>query len=76
MRPKPLGVPMSIRNRLIFGFSTIGLLFLTVIIGNAIWYHVNNVALRLAAVTLLLLALATAVQVLYLLLIHRYRVNI
>jgi len=67
---------MSIRNKLIFGFSAIGLLFLTVIIGNAIWYHISNVALRLAAVTLLLLALATAVQVLYLMLIHRYEVNI
>ncbi len=67
---------MSIRNRLIFGFSTIGLLFLTVIIGNIIWYRVSNVALRLAAVTLLLLALASAVQVLYLMLIHRYKVGI
>jgi len=27
---------MNIRNKLIFGFSAIGLLFLTVIIGNAI----------------------------------------
>jgi len=67
---------MSIKNKLIFGFSTIGLLFLTVIIGNMLWYHISNVALRLAAVTLLLLALATAVQVLYLTLIHRYEVNI
>ncbi len=67
---------MSIRNGLIFGFSTIALLFLSVLIGNVIWYHVSNVALRLAAVTLLLLALATAVQVLYLMLIHRYEVNI
>jgi len=67
---------MSIKNKLIFGFSVIGLLFLTVIIGNAIWYHISNVALRLAAVTLLLLALATAVQVLYLMLIHRYKVSI
>ncbi len=67
---------MSIRNRLIFGFSTIGLLFLTVIIGNIIWYRISNVALRLAAVTLLLLALASAVQVLYLMLIHRYKVGI
>jgi hypothetical protein len=67
---------MSIRNGLIFGFSTIALLFLTVIIGNTIWYRISNVALRLAAVTLLLLALATAVQVLYLTLIHRYRINI
>jgi len=67
---------MSIKNKLIFGFSTIGLLFLTVIIGNMLWYHISNVALRLAAVTLLLLALATAVQVLYLMLIHRYEVNI
>jgi len=64
---------MSIRNKLIFGFSAIGLLFLTVIIGNAIWYHISNVALRLAAV---LLILATAVQVLYLVLIHRYEVNV
>jgi len=67
---------MSIRNKLIFGFSAIGLLFLTVIIGNAIWYHISNVALRLATVTLLLLILATAVQVLYLVLIHRYEVNV
>jgi len=67
---------MSIRNKLIFGFSAIGLLFLTVIIGNAIWYHISNVALRLAAVTLLLLVLASIVQVLYLMLIHRYEVNI
>jgi len=67
---------MSFKNRLIFGFSVIGLLFLTVIIGNMLWYHISNVALRLAAVTLLLLALATAVQVLYLTLIHRYEVNI
>jgi len=67
---------MSIRNGLIFGFSTVALLFLTVLIGNAIWYHVSNIALRLAAVTLLLLALATAIQVLYLTLIHRYRINI
>ena len=67
---------MSIRNRLIFGFSTIGLLFLSVVVGNAIWYHVSNIALRLAAVTLLLLVLATAVQVLYLMLIHRYEVSI
>ena len=67
---------MGIKNKLIFGFSAIGLLFLTVIIGNAIWYHISNVALRLAAVTLLLLALAAAVQVLYLMLIHRYKVGI
>ena len=67
---------MSIKNKLIFGFSAIGLLFLTMIIGNAIWYHISNVALRLAAVTLLLLVLAAAVQVLYLMLIHRYEVNI
>ena len=67
---------MNIRNKLIFGFSAIGLLFLTVIIGNAIWYHISNVALRLAAVTLLLLVLAAAVQVLYLMLIHRYKVGI
>jgi len=45
---------MSIKNGLIFGFSTIALLFLTVIIGNVLWYHISNVALRLAAVTLLL----------------------
>jgi uncharacterized membrane protein YqjE len=67
---------MSIRNGLIFGFGTIALLFLSVLIGNVIWYHVSNVALRLAAVTLLLLALAAAVQVLYLMLIHRYKVGI
>jgi len=67
---------MSIRNGLIFGFSTIALLFLTVLIGNIIWYRISNVALRLAAVTLLLLALAAAVQVLYLMLIHRYKVGI
>ena len=67
---------MSIKNKLIFGFSAIGLLFLSVVVGNAIWYHVSNIALRLAAVTLLLLVLATAVQVLYLMLIHRYEVSI
>jgi len=67
---------MSIKNKLIFGFSTIGLLFLTVIIGNMLWYHISNVALRLAATTLLLLVLASIVQILYLLLIHRYEVNI
>jgi len=67
---------MSIRNKLIFGFSAIGLLFLTVIIGNVIWYHISNVALRLAAVTLLLLALVSIIQVLYLMLVHRYEVNI
>ena len=67
---------MSIRNGLIFGFSTIALLFLSVLIGNVIWYHVSNVALRLAAITLLLLALATVIQVLYLMLIHRNRINI
>jgi hypothetical protein len=67
---------MSIKNKLIFGFSAIGLLFLTVIIGNAIWYRISNVALRLAAVTLLLLALVSIIQVLYLMLVHRYEVNI
>jgi len=67
---------MSIRNRLIFGFSTIGLLFLSVVVGNAIWYHVSNIALRLAAVTLLLLVLVSIIQILYLMLIHRYEVNI
>ena len=67
---------MSIKNRLIFGFSAIGLLFLTIIIGNAIWYRISNVALRLAAVTLLLLALVSIIQVLYLMLVHRYEVNI
>ena len=67
---------MNIRNGLIFGFSTIALLFLTVIIGNTIWYHISNVALRLAAVTLLLLALVSIIQVLYLMLIHRYKVSI
>jgi len=70
------GSPMSIKNKLIFGFSTIGLLFLTVIIGNAIWYHISNVALRLAATTLLLLVLVSIIQVLYLMLIHRYEANI
>ena len=67
---------MNIRNGLIFGFSTIALLFLTVIIGNMLWYHISNVALRLTAVTLLLLALVSIIQVLYLLLIHRYEVSI
>jgi membrane protein YdbS with pleckstrin-like domain len=67
---------MSIKNKLIFGFSAIGLLFLTVIIGNAIWYHISNVALRLAATTLLLLVLVSIIQILYLLLIHRYKVGI
>jgi hypothetical protein len=67
---------VSIRNGLIFGFSTVALLFFTVLLGNVIWYHINNVALRLAAVTLLLFALATIIQVLYLVLIHRYRVSI
>jgi len=67
---------MSIKNGLIFGFSTIALLFLTVIIGNVLWYHISNVALRLAAVTLLLLALVSIIQVLYLMLVHRYEVNI
>ncbi len=67
---------MSVRNGLIFGFSTTALLLLTVLIGNIIWYRISNVALRLAAVTLLLLALASAVQMLYLMLIHRYNVGI
>ena len=71
-----LGSLMSLRNGLMFGFSTIALLFLTMLIGNVIWYHISNVALRLAAVTLLLLALASAIQMLYILLIHRHRVNI
>ena len=67
---------MSVRNVLVFGFSTIALLFLTILIGNVVWYHIGNVALRLAAVILLLLALASAVQILYILLIRRYMVNI
>jgi len=67
---------MSIKNKLIFGFSVIGLLFLTVIIGNMLWYHISNVALRLAATTLLLLVLVSIIQVLYLMLVHRYEVNI
>jgi len=67
---------MSIKNKLIFGFSTTGLLFLTVIIGNMLWYHIGNVALRLAATTLLLLVLVSVIQILYLMLIHRYRISI
>jgi len=67
---------MSIKNKLIFGFSAIGLLFLTVIIGNVLWYHISNVALRLAVATLLLLVLVSIIQILYLMLIHRYEVNI
>jgi len=67
---------VSARNGLVFGFSTIALLFLAVLLGNILWYHISNVALRLAAVFLLLLVLASAIQVLYLLLIHRYRVGI
>ena len=67
---------MNLRNGLIFGFSTLALLTLTVFLGNILWYRINNVALRLAAVTLLLLALATVIQILYLLLIHRYKVGI
>jgi hypothetical protein len=67
---------MSLRNGLVFGFSSMALLFLTVLLGNYIWYHISNVTLRLAAVTFLLLALASAIQVLYLMLIHRYRTNI
>ena len=67
---------VNLRNGLIFGFSAIALLFLVMLLGNVIWYHIGNVALRLAAVTLLLLILASVIQVLYLILIHRYRVNI
>jgi len=67
---------VSVRNGLVFGFSTIALLFLTALVGNMLWYRISNVALRLAAVTILLLAAATAIQILYLLLIHRYKVGI
>jgi len=67
---------MSLRNGVIFGFSALALLALTVFLGNILWYHISNVALRLAATTLLLLILASVIQVLYLMLIHRYRVNI
>ena len=67
---------MSLRNRLIFGFSALALLALTVFLGNILWYRISNVPLRLAATTLLLLVLASVIQILYLLLIHRYKVGI
>jgi ABC-type multidrug transport system permease subunit len=67
---------MSVRNRIVFGFSALALLVLVVLLGDIIWYRINNVVLRLAVTTLLLLALASAIQVLYLMLIHRYRVDI
>ena len=67
---------MSLRNGLIFGFSAMALLFLVMLLGNILWYRISNVALRLAATTLLMLVLAAIIQILYLLLIHRYKVNI
>ena len=67
---------MSLRNGLIFGLASIALIFLFIFFGNMIWYHINNVALRLAATTLLLFVLASVIQILYLLLIHRYRIDI
>ena len=67
---------MSLRNGLIFGFASIALIVLFVFFGGMLWYHISNVALRLAATTLLLLVLASIIQILYLLLIHRYKVGI
>jgi len=67
---------MSLRNGLIFGFAAIALIVLFAFFGDIIWYHISNVVLRLATTTLLLLVLASIIQILYLLLIHRYRTSI
>jgi len=67
---------MSLRNGLIFGFASIALIVLFVFFGDMLWYRISNVALRLAATTLLLLVLVSIIQILYLMLIHRYEVNI
>jgi len=67
---------LSLRNGFIFGLASIALIFLSAFLENMIWYHMNNVALRLAATTLLLLVLASIIQILYLLLIRQYKVGI
>ena len=67
---------MRAGNTIAFSLSVLVLLFLSGFAERLLLVYTRSVALRMVGTALVLAVLATAIQILYRLLIHRYEVNI
>jgi sulfite exporter TauE/SafE len=67
---------MRAGNTIAFSLSVLVLLFLSGFAERLLFAYTRSVALRMVGTALVLVVLATVIQILYLLLIHRYEVSI